>query len=690
MAPCAWMGRLPAGQVRRPAYGKVPPKEPGVRLQSECFMHLAAALIAASVLCVQKPDTLDVARVTDSRNIAMESSAPLRRIQADELRSSGAIALQDALRTFAGVSVKDYGGIGGMKSVSIRSFGAQHTGFIYDGQVVSNAQNGQVDIGRFNLDDVQSVSVEIGGGSDIFRPARLASYAGVMTVESAKPSFDSTSAGTKASAQLRYGSFNTWNPYISVKQRIGSRWAATLWANYLNSRGNYPFVLQNGDMRTMETRLHSDVSSLNSEAALYGNLGRYGSISGRLGWYHSNRGLPGSVVLYAQNPHQRLWDEDVRANVLYQLQPHRLWKIKAGASYNYAWNRFVDYDPIHAEPQDDRYLQQEASVNAVALYFPLAGLDFSAAQDIVYNHLDTNLPSCPYPSRLSSYTALSAKYSAGGLTAIATLLATATREWAKVGEAAPGRWHLSPSASLSYKLPIIQDIRLRASFKDSYRLPTFNDLYYQRIGNRKLEPETAYQTNLGATWQGVWGGHSLELAADGYWNAVRNRIIAVPSLFAWSMRNVGRVQMFGCDIALSYNGRLTAWLQMAASANYSHQYAVDVTDPSAKNYRHQIAYTPRNCGSGSITLKTPWASLGYTLQAVGERYSLAQNTAAFRVLPYDDHNLCLSTEWTLGKKHPLKLWASAEMLNIRGENYQVIQYYPMPGRQYRMTIKITY
>lgn len=637
---------------------------------------------------LQTPDTLDVVTVTDTRNIAVMSSAPVQRVGANQLKTTGTITLQEALRTFSGVSVKDYGGLGGLKSVSIRSFGAQHTGIIYDGQVISNAQNGHVDIGRFNLDNVGSITVEVSGSSDIFRWARLAGSVGVLSVESARPVFDST--GIKASAALRFGSFSTCNPYLSLKQRLGRGWSATIWGNYINSRGNYPFLLHNGNLTTRETRLHSDVSSFNAEASVYGDMGRGGNLALKASYYDSNRGLPGSVILYTVNPHQRLWDRDFRVSALYDVALRDRWKLKASAQYNSAWNRFVDYDPIHPEPQDDRYLQQEGSVNAVALFAPWEGVEFSAAQDMVLNTLESNIPACPYPVRLTSYTALSGKYARGPVEAVLTLLGTSFAEWVRIGDAAPGRFHITPSTSISYRLPLSTDLRVRASFKDSFRLPTFNDLYYARVGNRTLKPEKAYQTNLGISWSQAFGNHYLAATADSYLNAVRDRIVAVPSMFIWSMRNVGKVLMLGSDLSLQYRGRFASWLSVNASAGYSYQYAVDVTDPSAKNYKHQIAYTPRHCGSASLILETTWVNIGYTLQAVGERYTLAQNTPAYRIAPYADHSLSLNHTFEFGRRHVWKLHASVEALNLAGDNYEVIKYYPMPGRQCRLTIKISY
>ena len=647
-------------------------------------MQILALLVAVFVAAPQTPDTLKVAKVTGERSVATRG-VPVQRVSAVQLERTGTASLQEALRTFAGVSVKDYGGLGGLKTVSIRSFGAQHTGVVYDGVPVSNIQNGQVDIGRFNLDDVQSVSVEIAGSEDIFRSARLASSIGTLSIETAKPLFDTT--GTQASARLRLASFGTINPYVSIKHRLGSRWSAGAWANYLSSRSDYPFMLKNGSLITYEPRLGSDVSSISSELNFWGDLAK-GDIRFKLSYYGSERGLPGPVILYTMDPTERLWDKDFKANALYTVPIGESWKLKASLAYSNVWNRYTNFDPAYSVPADDRYRQQETEASVVALWAPRECWSVSLAEDLAVGTLDSSLRDCPLPTRETSFTALSAKYATERLTAVATVLGTVVREQAKAGEPAPGREHLSPAASVSWA--VTDELHIRASYKDSYRLPTFNDIYYPRVGSRSLNPEKARQANLGVSWTAERRGHFLELTADAYRNSVRDKIVAVPSMFVWTMRNVGEVSMLGCDLSAKYAGKVADWLRLRAAANYSYQYAVDVTDPQAKNYRHQIAYTPRHCGSGSLVLEMPWCNIGYTVSAVGERYTLSQNTPAYRTDPYADHAVSINRDFEHGRQHKWKLHLSIEALNLTNVNYEVIKYYPMPGSQYRLSIKLTY
>lgn len=644
-------------------------------------------MIAVSMALPQTPDTLSAAVAVESRDAYRMAGVPVQTVSSSRMTATGAVSLQDALRTFSGVSIRDYGGEGGLKTVDVRSFGAQHTGICYDGMVVSNAQNGTVDIGRFSLEDILDVKLETGGSEDIFRAARLASSVGVLSVRTARPQFDST--GTGASARIRISSLGSFSPCVSVKQRLGDAWSATLRAEYLTSPGNYPFVLHNGSLTTNERRLNSDVENFSGEANLYGDLGLAGDLAVKLSWLTGERGLPGSVVLYTQNPTERLWDRDLRFSALYTGRPGKAMRYRAQIGYDCSYNRYVDANPSFPAPEDDRYRQQEISSSFSALWKATDRLGFSISEDFVVNTLWTSLPDCPFPTRESSYTAFSGKYSGSRLTAVATLLVTGMAEQLRDGEDPPMRGRVSPTMSASFRLMENHDLRLRASYKEGFRMPTFNDLYYSKVGNRELEPEKSRQFNLGLAWDENWqDGSRLSLSADAYCGNVRDKIVAIPTMFIWRMRNVGEVSLSGLDVSAAGTVAGMGDLRLHATLSYSLQNAVNVTSPEAKNYRHQIAYVPRHSGNGSIVLESPWLNVGYVLTAEGKRWSLDQNMPAYVVDPYADHSISLSRDFKLGAKGRL-LHLSADALNLAGKNYEIIKYYPMPGRQFRLTIRLT-
>ena len=84
---------------------------------------------------------------------------PAQRLNGLQLERLNTHNVADALRYFSGVQIKDYGGMGGLKTVDVRNMGSHHVGVFYDGIQIGNAQNGVVDLGRFSLDDLEELSL---------------------------------------------------------------------------------------------------------------------------------------------------------------------------------------------------------------------------------------------------------------------------------------------------------------------------------------------------------------------------------------------------------------------------------------------------------------------------------------------------------------------------------------------------
>lgn len=196
------------------------------------------------------------------------SAVPIQTMSRQDISQLGIQNMADAVRRFAGANVKDYGGIGGLKTVSIRNMGAAHTAVSYDGVAVSNCQAGQIDIGRFSLDNVSMLSLAIGQSEDLLQSARLYASAGVLGIETEKPHFDD---GRNAAfqARVRGGSFGMVSPSLRWWQKLGCRTRVAVDAGYMRADGNYPFTLVNGKYVTEEKRNNSGIYSWQGEATFY-------------------------------------------------------------------------------------------------------------------------------------------------------------------------------------------------------------------------------------------------------------------------------------------------------------------------------------------------------------------------------------------------------------------------------------
>ncbi|MCD8135381.1 MAG: TonB-dependent receptor [Parabacteroides gordonii] len=356
---------------------------------------------------------------------------------------------------------------------------------------------------------------------------------------------------------------------------------------------------------------------------------------------------------------------------------------------NYGWNRYKDVNNKYENGvQIDNYTQREYYTSVSGLYTLSDRFSFSLIEDFFVNTLDNTLPKCPFPTRYSSLTYLAGQYRDNRLTVTASLLGTYMIERVETGDQPADRKRLSPAVSASWRILPEENLRVRVSYKDIFRVPTFNDLYYQRMGNTSLKPEKATQYNAGLTWSGDFSVFSfLSLSADGYYNRVKDKIVAIPTMFVWKMMNMGEVSIGGTDVNFLAEIPLFEKMEAQVQANYTFQKAIDITSETAKTYRHQIPYTPKHSGMVALSLQNPWVNAGYSVTLVGDRYALPQNIDDNRIDRYAEHTISLNREFNLRN---CKFRLQGEVVNLTNKMYDVIQYYPMPGRSWRITLSVNY
>ena len=625
------------------------------------------------------------------------ASAPLQVLTKDELKSLNALQLSDAVKHFAGVTVKDYGGIGGMKTVSVRSLGAQHTAVACDGLTVTDCQTGQTDIGRFSLENVDRVTLSTGQSDNIFQPARLLASSATLNIVSLTPSFmDNRQTNVKAS--VKAGSWGLINPAVLIEERLTRIWSVSVNGEWLSSDGRYPYTLEyasDNGLSTKQKRNNTEVKTLRVEASAFGNLSDKEQIRLRAYYYQSSRGLPGATTYYYDYSSQHLWDKNAFAQAQYKNDLSERWAVQASAKWNWSYQHYLDPDYKGSTGKtENHYYQQEYYATASALFRAMRNVSFSLSTDGVINKMSSDLADFAKPMRYSWLTALSGKYVSKRFTATASLLATMIYEDALEGNSAGNHHRLSPFVSVSVKPFETEDLRIRAFYKDAFRLPSFNDLYYGVTRSIDLKPERASQFNVGLTYTKEicsWLPY-FSFTADAYWNKVSDKIVATPTknLFVWSMVNLGKVDIKGLDLTASLSFDLAKGYALNLSGNYTYQRALDVTDSNpetveGQTYKHQIAYTPRVSGSGQATLETPFVNLSYAVIFSGKRYVLTQNLPKNRLEGYEDHSVSASRDIKFGKT---KASVKAEVLNLTGKNYEIIKNFPMPGRSFRITITL--
>ena len=653
------------------------------------YLLVCGTLCCATLVSAQQLDTLhcllpEVNAVDASLPSAVTSAVPLRRVSGYDMRRLGYAGVSDALKYMSGVSVRDYGGVGGLKTVSVRGMGAKHTAVSYDGIVVADAQSGVVDIGRFPLNNLSAVTLAVGRGGGGVHSARECAASALLSLQTMLPAMTTTNIDV-CGGSFGYAAASLYHRY----KQPAARWGLTFSGNYLRSDGMYSFDLVNAGLVTREKRRDSDIDALTLEANADAWLGD-GRLDTKVYAYLSQRGLPGAVNLYNKENRERLWNRNLFAQAKYRCALGDVWDLQALLKYDYNFTRYREVSVNYSSgEQVDVNIQNECYASLAVACVPLSGLEFSLAADAAYTMLENNFIDSKAPRRLSSWAVAAAEYKLRRFMFTASLLATYIADEVQGAEGMAPFFRLSPALGVVYSPFENNILHLRASFKDACRVPTFADLYYLRLGNVGLKPEKAMQYNVGATLY-LPGGNlfkNLTLSADGYYNNVRDKIVALPTMYVWRMMNFGEADICGADVDASMAIALAKKVTLMLAANYSFQYAVDVTDASAKNYRHQLPYTPRHSGSFTMSIENPVVNVSYLLSAVGERYMLPQNTQRNLMEGYLEHGLSLNRRFTFGG---VGVRMQADFLNIANRQYEVIKNYPMPGFQWRLSARVDF
>ena len=693
---------------------------------------LWAAMPGGTVPVHDRPDTLGAAAVTSEAS----SIVPPRTVGQEKLRLSPTVT--SAVRRFAGVQVRDYGGVGGLKTVNVRSLGSEHTGVFIDGIQVDNAQNMQVDLGRFGTGSLQAISIYPGGKVSVLQSAREYASASSLYLLGAEPLFEE-GRNHSLKAGLRTGAFGTVAPSLSWSRKFSSGVSLATCAEAVRSTGKYRFhvkdyrVLDDGTTAgydTTMTRANCDLHSLRTEARLFSAPGSWDTWSALAGFYASGRGLPGPVYKRADEyplSLDRQKDRDFFLQGRWARPLGRRWTVMARAKLSCSFLEYQDFPEFRPEGSAAvfTYTNSSAYASAAALFRAGRYWKLNLAQDLQYSYLDANLASFAYPGRTTSYSAVSAMFSRGGLDVSASLLlqgsldtfasspgaaaagaaggaaaggtAAATGSGAaagagsasapKEGRGSASRTVLMPSLAARWKLS--ERFSLDGFARRTFRMPTFNDLYYTTVGSKSLLPEDALQFSFGAAWSPLSGPEGdLSLKADVYRNYLRNKIIAVPTSnqFRWSMYNLGKVRMTGAELAGEYS-RTTGRVSFGLAGRWSFQRASDLSDRDALTWKGQIPYIPLHSGSADLYATFDGWRLDLICFATGERFSTSANLPAYRLAPWTSLDAALAKEFkVLGRQATARL----SLNNLLDEQYEVVDNYPMPGFNAMLNLDVTF
>ena len=637
---------------------------------------------------------LKLKEVTIYSNRMQKKMSPVQILSGKELEKLNVYSVADALRYFSGVQIKDYGGIGGLKTVNIRSMGSHHVGVFYDGIELGNAQNGVVDLGRFSLDNMEVISLYNGQKSAIFQPAKDYSSASAIYMQTRKPLFKGEKKNN-LNIGVKGGSFSTINPSLLWEHRFNERISSSISTEYMYTSGRYKFTYAKKDgYDTTAVRQNGDVRMLRLENAFFGKVPK-GEWKAKAYLYNSERGYPGAAVREEPGKfrHQdRQWDTNLFVQGSFQNYFKPWYSLLANGKYAYDYLHYLS-DPrldVTTMYVDNHYRQQEIYASAAHLFTIYPWWRMSLSNDFQWNALRADLIDFVYPTRNTILTSAATSFDFNRLMLQASLLYTHVDDNTRTKGANAGTKNkYTPSVIATWQPLTKLPLNVRAFYKKVFRMPTLNDLYYTFIGNKDLKPEYTTQYDVGITFSHTWNNHwlkSLDLQIDGYYNEVDDKIIAMPTSnqFLWTMINLGHVEIRGLDAAIRGEWGFGK-VELSTLFNYTYQKAQDFTDPTSEWYGGQIPYIPWHGGSIILNGSYQTWSCNYSFIYTGERYEAVANIPENYAQPWYTHDFSLSKTFQWEKT---RIRVTAEINNIFNQQYEVVQCYPMPGTSFKIKLNV--
>ena len=659
-----------------------------------CFAEETADSIA-------KLFRIDEVEVTAS--LPNQPIVPAQKLEGAKLQALSTYSVADAMRYFSGVQIKDYGGVGGMKTVDVRSMGTHHLGVFYDGIEIGNAQNGTVDLGKFSMENIEEITLYNGQKSEIFQSAKDFGSAGTLYIKTRRPKFEQ-GKNYNVVATMKAGTFGLANPSVLYEHKITETIHTSFNAEYMYATGRYHFrihkVFPDGSIAwdTTGIRQNGDIQAIRAEAGIFGYLpdGKW-HVKGY--FYNAERGIPRAIIRNVWTCSQRQWDRNafVQGNFTKAFTKH--YDFAVSAKYSNDYMRYLNPDTTLMYI-DNTFYQQEVYISIANRYRIFDWWDVSLSADYQFNWLKAYMQEVVRPQRHTELIALATAFNYKWIRAQASVLGTFVQDkLSKDGHsgatAADDKFRFTPAVFISYQPWLKEQLFLRAFYKHIFRMPTFNDLYYTDVGNIALRPEKAVQYDGGIeytkevkTLNAQLSTINFHVKADGYFNQIHDKIIAVPkgnSQYRWMMMNLGYVEIRGVDINLGLDFLFAHDVSLSLAGTYTYQKAQDFTNPEDSiTYGGQISYIPWHSCSAHGTLSWRGLAINYSFIYVGERYHNSANILANYEQPWYTHDMSISKLWAF---KGWKMSTAVEINNMLNQQYNVILNYPMPGINGKLILK---
>ncbi|PRX31101.1 outer membrane receptor for ferrienterochelin and colicins [Orenia metallireducens] len=572
--------------------------------------------------------TLDEIVVTASKYEEKLSEAPvsIEVIDEEEIKQKNAKNTADLLRDIAGIDVNDYGGVVGSKNISIRGSSSKQVLILIDGVKMNNHQNGVFDLGQVSIEQIERIEVVRGAASALYGANAVGGVVNIITKSGSQEPETITNVG--------YGSFGS-QTYDLIHRGKDERLGYNVSFSKRESDGH---------------RENSELAQENIFTKFNYDLNNYSDLLLSLQYIDSDKGSPGSEVYPSSTAYQD--DETMNLNVQ--------WDRKTEDNDSKLAFYYNDQERIYENPDYNSYSKHQVDK---------IGVDFNQTLYYDYNKIS-------YGGELVRENVESTDIKDGEQDSLNKALFIQD-EWAITNPLkiiVSGRYddHEGYEAEFSPRLGTVYTINsklnLHASLGEAYRAPTFDELYgsypgssWSWYGNPDLDPETSKNYEVGMKYLDKRTKVELNLFKRDVEEMINGNYFDEDKGYSTAV-NIDSAEISGIEVIL------VKYLTKKISTDLNYTY-LDARDKKTDKRLASRDYHNLNLG------------LNYNTEEISG--SLNGRLIAGRAEELPSYFV---VDAKLNKKIKDSIEVSLEFNNLLDREYEVVNAYPMPERNYMLKI----
>lgn len=568
-------------------------------------------------------------------------------------------SLADIISKLSPIFIKTYG-IGSLATVSMRGSGASHTNIMWNGIQINSSMNGLVDLSLFPSFFLDETSIEYG----------TSSLEGASGGIGGSINLNSNARVEKNNVVLnqQFGSFGFQNSQLSLNLKH-KKWVSKtkIFNKYSTNNFKYLDIGQEGfpekelqNSRLKQQGFKQDLYWNKSEKSRYGIQF----------WYHfSDRKLPS--IYTVNNVVENQVDESFRVlvNAKYYFKESSLEMVSSILSelidYN---NEVAGINSISKTLDSKSYFLYRLNLKHKMSFKAKTNLDFSQAKQNAFDGILRQ-------NRVSTFVDISKQFSKR------IAMNISGRNEIILKEAS----YILPAVQISYVLEK-KGLSFLAKYGQNIKYPTLNDLFWIPGGNPSLKAEESSTAEIAIKFSKNIKPLKVESSSgiNFYQSKIENYILWRPSSFGyWQALNLKNVSSKGIE----FNTQLKSnkgKIEKLISFNYTYVQSINTNSEhefdNSKN--KQLIYVPKHQYNVYLKMAFKTYFMSYNNQFVGARYTTSDNKELLSY--YSLHDVGMGKSWK-HKIHEFEL--SISVINVLNEEYQAIQWRPMPGRNYLINLK---